>query len=104
MKQLLPLFAFALVTGCATTGGSSGTGGALYTKGVREGISATAHKPGSKTGMGCTTNTLGFFSEGDASISTAAKSAGITNISTVEREYTNYFYFYGKMCTIVTGN
>ena len=93
-----------IVSGCAMTGGSSGTGGAWLTMGTTEGILVTAHKAGTKTGTACTSNILGLYSSGDASIDTAAKAGGITNVSTVDRQYTNYAYFYGKMCTIVTGN
>ena len=104
LKILLPLLSLALITGCATTGMNSSTGVGVYTAGLREGITATAHKPGTKTGMACATNILGLYVTGDATISEAAKLAGITNIATVEREFTNYVFFYGKMCTIVTGN
>jgi len=105
MKHLLTItFLLAICTGCASTGMLSGTGGALFTMGTTEGELVTAHKVGTKKGMACTSNILGAYSSGDAGISTAAKSAEITNISTVERQYTNYFYVYGKMCTIVTGN
>ena len=92
-----------LLTGCATTGYFSGTGGALINLGTTEGQLVTAHKVGTKTGTACSNNYFGVYAAGDASISTAAKSAGITNISTVEKQYTNYVVI-GKMCTIVTGN
>ena len=106
MKSLyIALFAVvaAVTTGCAGTGMMSGTGYAMINMETTEGQSVTAHKTGTKTGKGCTSNILGVYASGDASINTAAKSAGITNISTVERQFTNYIV-YGKMCTIVTGN
>ena len=103
MKYLLPILGAVMMTGCAT-GMMSGTGGAFITLGTVEGIAATAHKPGTKTGMACTMNILGIYAAGDAGISTAAKTVGIQNIATVERQYTNYAGIYGKMCTIVTGN
>jgi len=90
-------------TGCSTTGLNSGTGFALFNIETTEGELVTAHKSGTKEGRGCTSNILGIYASGDASISATAKLAGITNISTVERQYTNYLV-YGKMCTIVTGN
>ena len=93
-----------VLSGCATTGMNSGTGGAFFNPGTTEGIAVTAHKAGSKTGEACTKNYFGFYSAGDASIDSAAKAGGINNVSTVDRKYTNYFFFYGSMCTIVTGN
>ena len=104
MKSFIFLLSLLALTGCATTGLSSGTGGAFITIEVTEPTNATAHKPGSKKGMACTTNILGFYASGDASIETAAKAGGISNIATVDRQFTNYAFVYGKMCTIVTGN
>ena len=92
-----------VLSGCAT-GMMSGTGGAFITMGTIEGQSVTAHKAGTKTGTACTMNVMGIYAAGDASIATAAKAGSITNISTVDRQYTNYAGVYGKMCTIVTGN
>jgi hypothetical protein len=104
MKTLLPLFAFLLLTACATTGSGSGTGSAFINMETTEAVSATAHKVGSKTGMACTSNILGIYASGDASVHTAAKAGGITNITSIDKQYTNYAFLYGKMCTIVTGN
>ncbi len=104
MKNALKLgFITVLLSGCSTTGYFSGTGGAIINTGVTEGQSVTAHKVGMKTGTACADNYFGIYAAGDASIATAAKNAGITNISTVERKYTNYLVI-GKMCTEVTGN
>ena len=104
MKNLLPLFAFMILTACATTGMNSGTGTAFINMETTEAITATAHKLGSKTGMACATNILGIYASGNASVHAAAQTGGITNITSIDKQYTNYAFFYGKMCTIVTGN
>ena len=104
MKSLIPLLSLIALTGCATTGVFTGTGGAFITIETTEPQNATAHKPGAKKGTACTTNYLGIYAAGDASIASAAKAGGISNIATVDRQFTNYAGLYGKMCTIVTGN
>ena len=103
MKSTLALLPLLALTACASTGMFSGTGAAFITMEVKEPVSATAHKAGSKTGSACTSNILGIFASGDASVEAAAKAGGITNISTVDKQFTNYAFFYGKMCTFVTG-
>jgi hypothetical protein len=104
MKSLIPVLSLLSLSACATTGMFSGTGGAFLAMEVVEPHAVTAHKLGAKTGTACTANILGFYSSGDGSIQAAAKAGGITNISTVDKKFTNYAYIYGKMCTIVTGN
>jgi len=104
MKTLLPLLSLFVLAACATTGMNSGTGSAFFNMETTEAVTATAHKLGSKTGMACATNILGIYASGNASVHAAANAGGITNITSIDKQYTNYAFFYGKMCTIVTGN
>ncbi len=104
MKTLLPTLSLIILTACATTGMNSGTGTAFINMETTEAVSVTAHKLGTKTGMACSSNILGVYASGDASVHTAAKAGGITNITSIDKQFTNYAFVYGKMCTIVTGN
>ncbi|MBU6152818.1 MAG: hypothetical protein KGP28_00820 [Bdellovibrionales bacterium] len=104
MKTMLSLTAFLFLTACATTGMNSGTGTAFINMETTEAVTATAHKLGTKTGTACSSNILGIYASGDASVHAAAKAGGITNITSIDKQFTNYAFVYGKMCTIVTGN
>jgi len=104
MKSLIPLFSLLILAGCATTGSNSGTGAAFFNMETTEAVAVTAHKLGSKSGTACATNILGIYASGNASVHAAAQAGGITNITSIDKQYTNYAFFYGKMCTIVTGN
>lgn len=68
-------------------------------------VTATSNPVGSKVGQASTTQVLGFFFDGgDASIQTAARNGGITEISTVDFKSTAGFLFiFWKYETIVTG-
>ena len=59
--------------------------------------------PGPRRGEASMDEILWVVSSGDASITAAAKSAGITKISTVEHEFVNVLCLYQKYTTIVTG-
>jgi hypothetical protein len=58
---------------------------------------------GLKTGKACAKSYLGFVALGDASIATAAKAGGITNIQTVDH-HTTHKVFVGEFCTVVHGS
>ncbi len=69
-------------------------------------INATSNPVGSKVGKASTTQILSMFNPdgGDASIRTAAKNGGITNISTVDFKRNMVFLnFVVSYETIVTG-
>ncbi len=59
---------------------------------------------GSKKGYACARNYLGLIASGDASIEAAKENGGITNVATVDSEISSFLFFYGKYCTVVTGN
>ena len=58
-----------------------------------------------KTGKICLHTVLDVFNvAGHTDIASAAKEAGIKNISVVDQEVKNYFYVYKKTCTLVYGS
>lgn len=94
------LLSATLLTGCAIAPSPVGTG--LITN-VKGGHTATG-AIGTKTGRSCAQSVLGLVNTGDASIETAKKAGSITQVATVDYETVGAFPFYGKNCTIVTGN
>jgi hypothetical protein len=91
-------------TGCASTGvGTSQVGGGTFFHSTAEGVMSTGKPPGPYRGVACARNYLGAVSEGDASIEAAQQSAGIREVSTVERLYFRVLGIYGQVCTVVTG-
>ena len=59
--------------------------------------------PGPRRGEASMDEILWMVTSGDASITAAAKSAGISKIHTVEHEFINVLCIYQKYTTIVTG-
>jgi hypothetical protein len=104
MKFHVPVLALCLVglSGCATTGMFSNTGRGLVAMHTEAG-EAGSGKVGGKSGEACSTNILGIVSNGDSSVSAAAKAGGIQNVGTVDFKYTNILGLYGQVCTQVTG-
>jgi len=102
--RLLVISFVIMGSGCANTGAlTSAVGpGALYHS-TAEGVSSTGKPPGPYRGVSCARNYLGAVSEGDASIEAAQRSAGITQVSTVDRLYFRVLTLYGQVCTVVTG-
>jgi hypothetical protein len=58
---------------------------------------------GSKQGKSCVTNILGLIATGTASVSEAAKKAGIRKVTSIDYKETNILRVYGTYCVIVTG-
>lgn len=60
---------------------------------------------GTKEGRASAYMVLGIIAVGDASVTKAARQAGITNIKTIDYEYENVLAIvYGRYTTIVTGD
>ena len=59
-------------------------------------------KVGTKEGRACAKSVLALVASGDASIETAAKNGGITNVTSVDHE-TTWTLLFGEICTIVRG-
>ena len=66
-------------------------------------VNATSNPVGDKVGTAKATGVAGLFFNADASIRTAAKNGGITEISTVDVKQTNVLNFIYTYETIVTG-
>ncbi len=103
-KVLLSCAAFAAMAlaSCSTITSQSGMG-VLYT-GVTEGQMVTSNQLGSKVGSGSTIGVLGLVSVGDASIQTAANSAGIKKISHVDAKKTSILGLFAKYQILVYGD
>ena len=102
-NTFLTLLLFSL-SSCASVGAGSGTGtGYIYTNHT-EGVIATANQAGKKRGQACTSNILGLFTSGDASMGAAMKDGAITIVNSADRYYNSVMGVYGQMCLIVTGN
>ena len=84
-KKSVKLAAIALlalaVGGCAMS--AAPVTGFIYTD-VQGGLAATSNSGNSKVGVASAQSILGWVATGDASISTAAKNAGITKIHHVD--------------------
>lgn len=100
MKRLfLSLCACALLTSCATT---SPVIGVAYTD-VISGQDVTGNKLAQKVGRSMATGYIGLVAIGDASYQTAAKNAGITKISHVDKRNYSILGIYTTYETIVYG-
>lgn len=100
MKKLLGIILLAgFLSSCAFV--ATPTVGLVYTD-LKAPLAVTGNSGSSKVGTGKITSILGIVATGDASIETAAKSAGITKIHHVDydamsvigvyAEYTIYVY------------
>lgn len=101
-KALISVFALSL-TGCAAMSSNAPVTGFWYTN-AKGATTATSNPMGSKTGESCAVSYLGLIAMGDASVATAAKSAGITKISAVDSNNSNILGLIAKNCTVVTGD
>jgi hypothetical protein len=101
MKKTLLVLSIIILSGCATAGLNSKIGGGWIAN-YKESEFATSNFATKKTGTACTQSILGITS-GDSSLEAAKKNGNITKISTVDSEYHNILYVYGKHCTIVQG-
>jgi hypothetical protein len=100
---LVFLITSSLISGCATSLNSQTGPGFIYSE-YFEGSLATSNQAGRKRGQACTTNILGLFATGDATLSSAMKNGAITVVSSVDHFHKSVLGVYGKTCLIVTGN
>ncbi len=89
-----------LVSSCATV--KTPVMGLIYTD-VKAPEAVTSNSGKSKVGKGIATSVMGLFAQGDASIETAAKSAGITRIHHVDYHSTSILGFYSTFTVTVYG-
>ena len=88
-------------TSCSTITTQAGMG-VLYT-GVEEGQMVTSNQLGTKVGTSKSIGVLGLVAIGDASIQTAANSAGIKKISHVDAKKTSVLGLFAKYELLVYG-
>jgi TRL-like protein family len=95
--------ALAALNGCAmATGGNAAAMGTIYSGYKSPGqVGAAAD---SKTGEACISSILGVVATGDASIETAKKAGGITQIAHIDHEQFSVLGVYATSCTIVHGS
>lgn len=98
----LPL-ALLTLGGCMPV--STNAIGLLYTE-TKGPVTATSVKETSatKTGTACEQTILALFATGDASIDTAKKSAGISEIISVDQTAESIVGVYAEYCVVVKGN
>ena len=105
MKKLVKsIFAVAIamtLASCGSVGTVAGTG-LLYTD-MAQGEMVTGNTLGSKVGTSVANSYCGLIAVGDASVQTAARSAGIKKISHVDSKKTNILGIYATHTTIVYG-
>ncbi len=90
------------MSSCATVMTPAGMGG-IYTD-ITAGEHVTSNLFGVKVGTATASNILGLVVLGDASIETAAKSAGIRKVSHVDCKKTNILGLYSTYKVIVYGD
>ncbi len=100
-KVILPMLlgATLLSAGCAGLGPM----GIIYTDASLP-RQAESNEVGTKHGTAMCTSILGLILTGDCSIETAAKQAGINNISSVNTDVKNILGVYATYTTTVSGN
>lgn len=97
------VLALAALNGCAmATGGNGFAMGGVYSGYKSPGQVGTAAD--TKTGEACVSSILGIVATGDASIETAKKAGGITQIAHVDHEQFAVLGIYATSCTIVHGS
>jgi hypothetical protein len=107
-------FATLAVLGCmaAVSMGCTAFGyptGSLYTgtqvpHGMMRMEGAGPNKGGAKTGEACATGILGIAAFGDATLASAKKAGGVTDVHSVEFGGMSILGIYTQGCTIVYGN
>lgn len=101
LKILVAAGLVLLVTGCAA--GRAPVTGYLFSD-VKGSESVSSNTAGKKTGSACATSILGWVGTGDASAAAAAKSGGITKISSVDYHTRSILGLWAESCTQVTGD
>ena len=104
MKKTIMTVACALaLTLGMTSCGSVGLVGAVYT-GYTEPAAVTSNELGSKVGQASAISVLGVAAAGDAGINKAAKQAGITKVSHVDKKTFSVLGVFTKVTYTVYGN
>jgi hypothetical protein len=102
MKKILIIVVAALFLSSCAYVTRSPVIGSIYTD-VKSPLTATSNANSSKVGTAEATSILGIVATGDASIQTAAKSAGITKIHHVDEESMSILGLFAKYKIFVYG-
>lgn len=105
MKKIVKsIFAVAIAMSLASCGalGSVAGSGALYTD-IAQGEMVTSNSLGSKVGTAVANSYCGLVAIGDASVQTAARSAGIKKISHVDSKKSSILGIINTHTTVVYG-
>ena len=103
MKKTMMLVATVAIAITMSSCAAVGTIGALYT-GHTKPTAVTSNVVGSKVGVAKCTGILGLVAVGDAGVNTAAKLAGITQISHVDVKTTSVLGIFTTETYMVYGN
>ncbi|MFN7135789.1 MAG: TRL domain-containing protein, partial [Myxococcales bacterium] len=93
------------LSGCASIAfaGMGVPNAALYVDAAQN-VKVTQNALGGKTSPEqCMTSILGIVTTGNASVGTAAKMAGITQVAVVDARYTDILGLFAKYCIVVHG-
>lgn len=102
MRFLISISVVILACSCVLTGYRGGSGAAYFGFAAREGAGAT-ELPGPKRGDACAYNVLALVSFGNASIVKAKQNGGISRVATVDHDYSNLLWSFGRYCVVITG-
>ena len=101
-----------VASGCAGGGcglAQSRTNACIFENSMNPGKAISSDAKPLKTGKACGFNVMRIVALGDMRVSTAAQSAGITKIASVDSEVFNlittpgWLAIYGRYCTVVKG-
>jgi hypothetical protein len=102
MRALWVLLVLAIVLAFGTGCVQSPTGPALIYMDVKGPLGPAGGTATTKVGESCARVFLALFAWGDASIESAKRNAGITEVTTIDHASFNFVGF-GSFCTVVYG-
>lgn len=102
MRYLISISVIIFACSCVLTGYRGGGGAAYFGYATREAADAT-EAPGPKRGDACAYNVLALVSLGNASIAKAKQNGGISRVATVDHDYSNLLWSFGRYCVVITG-
>lgn len=101
-KWLMLLISVFVLSGCASS--TMPVTGMLYGNVSAPMAATSAPEEASRVGRASVRSILGIFASGDASIQTAARNGGITEIHHVDYESQNFFGVLAEFTVVVYGN
>lgn len=102
MKRIMIVLLAVALGGCANA--MSPVTGTMYSNVKAPLTATTSPKEVQRVGRASVRSILGIFASGDASIQTAARNGGITEIHHVDYESQNFFGVLAEFTVVVYGN